>query len=156
PEAEELAGRHRLQHVDLGHRHLQDRQDPLQRVQGVWGVAGLQPVLEVAQLVDQLLEPQLVDLVDDDEQDLVVLLGVGPLRPQHLVERQVGAVGQGGGAVVVRGHGALTSTRWSRRVPGVWPPQARWAPIGTRIVAWQWLARPDKYGDPRHFGTYED
>ena len=36
--------------------------------------------LDGAQLVPELLEPELVDLVDDDEQQLVVLGTVGPLE----------------------------------------------------------------------------
>ena len=40
-------------------------------------VARLEPALQVAELVQELLEPQLVDLVDDDEQQLVVLVGLG-------------------------------------------------------------------------------
>ena len=46
--------------------------------------------------MQQLLEPQLVDLVDDDEEQLVVLLGARALRAQDVVERQVGRVGQRG------------------------------------------------------------
>ena len=42
------------------------------------GVARLQRALDGPQLVADLLEPQLVDLVDDDEQQLVVL---GAIRP---------------------------------------------------------------------------
>ena len=43
------------------------------------GVAGLQRPLDGEQLVAELLEPQLVDLVDDDEQQLIVLgLPSGP------------------------------------------------------------------------------
>ena len=41
------------------------------------------------ELVEQLLEPQLVDLVDDDEQQLVVLVGARPLGAEHLVEGEV-------------------------------------------------------------------
>jgi hypothetical protein len=99
PEPEELAGRHGLQHVDLRHSDLQDREDPLQGVEHVRGVAGGEPVLQPGQLVEELLEPQLVDLVDDDEQQLVVLVGPWSLRPEHLVQRQVRAVGHGGGVV---------------------------------------------------------
>jgi hypothetical protein len=34
--------------------------------------------------------------VDDDEEQLVVLAGPWALRAQHLVERQIGRVGEGG------------------------------------------------------------
>ena len=45
-------------------------------------------------LVQDLLEPQLVDLVDDHEQQLVVLAGARCLRGQQVVQTQVAAVGQ--------------------------------------------------------------
>lgn len=38
----------------------------------------------------------------------------------------------------------------------MWPPQASWSPIGTRIVSWRWLAVPDQYAGPRAFASYED
>ena len=95
-EAGELSRRHRLQHVDLGDDDLEDRQDPPQRVGGLGRVVGLQPALGVGDLVEELLEPQLVDLVDDDEQQLVVLVRAGALCAEHLVEREVGRVGQRG------------------------------------------------------------
>jgi hypothetical protein len=50
--------------------------------------------LEVDELVEQLLEPQLIDLMDDDEEDLVMLARAGALRPEDLVEGEVGGVGQ--------------------------------------------------------------
>ena len=82
-EAEELTRRHRLEHVDLGDGHLEDRAHPPQRVQHMRGVAVFEPSLEVVRLVEQLLEPQLVHLVDDDEQHLVVLVGTRVLRTQE-------------------------------------------------------------------------
>ena len=71
-------------------------------------VAGLEQRLGVAELVEQLLEPQLVDLVDDDEQQLVVLVRARPLGAEHLVERQVAGVGQRG----VAGRGIRHRRRW--------------------------------------------
>jgi hypothetical protein len=49
----------------------------------------------VVQLVQDLFEPQLVDLMDDDEQRLVVLklTGARLLERQELVELQVARVG---------------------------------------------------------------
>ena len=79
PEAEELAGRHRLQDVDLRDGHLEDREHAPQGVQHVGRVARHHPALQVGHLVQQLLEPQLVHLVDDDEQHLVVLVGARAL-----------------------------------------------------------------------------
>jgi hypothetical protein len=46
------------------------------------------------ELVQELLEPELVHLVDDDEEDLVVLVRAGPLRAEQLVQCQVGRVSQ--------------------------------------------------------------
>ena len=57
-----------------------------------------------AELVEQLLEPQLVDLVDDDEQQLVVLVRAWSLGAEHLVEREVAAVGEGWMPRRVVGH----------------------------------------------------
>ena len=105
PEPGELGRRHGLQHVELRHHDLQDGQRPAQRAHGVRRLAGLQLGLQPAELVQQLLEPQLVDLVDDDEQHLVVLGRPGLLRREHLVQPQVTGVGDG------LGHG------W-RTVPG--------------------------------------
>jgi len=95
PEPGELGRRHGLQDVQLRHHDLQDGQRPPQRAHGVRRLAGLELGLELAQLVQQLLEPQLVDLVDDDEQHLVVLTRPGLLRRQQLIEPQVSGVGDG-------------------------------------------------------------
>ena len=46
--------------------------------------------LQVAELVDQLLEPQLVDLVDDDEKDLArAFVHLGALGAEDLLEREI-------------------------------------------------------------------
>lgn len=47
-------------------------------------LVALQHVLEAAQLVESLLEPELVDLMNDDEEQLIVL---GAVR-EGLLERQ--------------------------------------------------------------------
>ena len=108
-EAGELARRHRLQHVDLGDDHLEDRQHPPQRVHDRRRVPVLEQLLGAAELVEELLEPQLVDLVDDDEQHLVVLVRPRALGAEHLVEGQVAGVGQRG---VAAGAGSVTAGRW--------------------------------------------
>ncbi len=95
PEPGELGRRHGLQHVQLRHHDLQDGQRPPQRAHGVRRLAGLQLGLELAQLVQQLLEPQLVDLVGDDEQHLVVLGRPGLLGREQLIQAQVAGVGDG-------------------------------------------------------------
>ena len=91
-----LERRHRLEHVDLGDDRLQDREDPLHRHERRTAVADLQPVLEPPELVQEHLEPELVHLVDDDEEQLVVL---GPLRQrllgrEEVVQVQVRRVGE--------------------------------------------------------------
>src|SRR3984957_16328146 len=95
PEPGELGRGHRLQHVELGHHGLQHGQHPAQRAHGVRRLARLELGLQPGQLVQQLLEPQLVDLVDDDEQHLVVLGRPGLLRREQLVQPQVAGVGDG-------------------------------------------------------------
>jgi hypothetical protein len=72
----------------------------------VRGVAVLQATLQVRALVQQLLEPELVDLVDDDEQELVVLGGARALGAQDLVEAEVRRVRQRRPLVA---HGALVT-----------------------------------------------
>jgi hypothetical protein len=72
----------------------------------VRGVAVLQATLQVRALVQQLLEPELVDLVDDDEQELVVLGGARALGAQDLVETEVRRVRQRRPLVA---HGALVT-----------------------------------------------
>ena len=94
-EGQELDGRHRLDHVELLDDELEDRQNALEGRERPRLVALLEHPLQVAELVDELLEPELVDLVDDDEQDLVVLVGVRPLGAEDLLERQVGRIRQG-------------------------------------------------------------
>ena len=88
---EELERRHRLQHVNLRHDHLEDREHALERVQRARRVPRFQQRVQVVQLVQHLLEPQLVHLVDDDEQGLVVLRPIGhrSLATEQLVEPQI-------------------------------------------------------------------
>ena len=97
PEGLELERRHGLEDVQLRDEHLQDGEDALHRVLDPRGVAGIQPPDHLIDLVEDLLEPQLVDLVDDDEEHLVVLgtRGSGALEREELVDGQVAAVGHG-------------------------------------------------------------
>jgi len=75
-----------------------------------------EPALQVRELVEQLLEPELVHLVDDDEEHLVVLVRARVLRPEDVVERQVGGVGEGGGSF---GHGRhLAGVSWTGMAVG--------------------------------------
>ena len=53
--------------------------------------------LQLRALVQQLLEPELVDLVDDDEEEFVVLRPPRArlLQPEQLVDLQVARIGNG-------------------------------------------------------------
>ena len=85
----------------------------------VWSACGAVAVLEarlqVRSLVQELLEPQLVDLVDDDEQELVVLVRARALGAQDLVEREVRRVRQ---RCPLIAHGALVTASKCRCAPG--------------------------------------
>ena len=72
-EGQELQRRHRLEDIDLGDERLEDLEHPVEQVQGAVRVTCLEGPLDTTQLMADLLEPELVDLVDDDEQQLVVL-----------------------------------------------------------------------------------
>ena len=68
-------------------------------------VTGFEQPLESAGLVEELLEPELVDLVDDDEEHLVMLGPVAErlLQLEELVHLEVGGVGQGIGRGAQKG-----------------------------------------------------
>src|SRR6185295_11463062 len=95
-EGQELERRHRLEDVELRHHHLQDRQDPLQRVLRAVRLVLLEQRAHAIELVEQLLEPQLVDLVNDDEQHLVVLVRARLLQGEKLVDLEIVRVGRRG------------------------------------------------------------
>ena len=88
-EGEELERRHRLEDVDLGDQRLEDLEDAVQQVEGGVRVAGLERRLHPEQFVPERLEPELVDLVDDDEQQLIVLGSLRPLGPLDLEREQL-------------------------------------------------------------------
>ena len=71
-----------------------------------------QQLRDAIELVQQLLEPELVDLVDDDEEQLVVFGPVGPrlLQREELVELQVVPVGDGRVGVVIDSSGTSRPT----------------------------------------------
>ena len=96
---------HRFQDVQLADERLEDHAHPFEQVQrGVQVVGGEQP-LDAIQFVQQLLEPQLVNLMDHDKEHLVVFLGIGlhTLRVQQRVEIEVAGVSH-------LGHRVLTTT----------------------------------------------
>src|SRR5262245_64739328 len=97
-EAEELERGHGLEHVDLSHHDLEDREHALQRVLRAHLVPPLEEPLQIVELVEHLLEPELVDLMDDDEEHLVVLVGQGLLLREELVELEIGGIGHAQGS----------------------------------------------------------
>ena len=102
-EREELERRHGLEDVQLRDHDLQDRQDPFQRVLRTVRFVAFEPLTNAVELVQQLLEPELVDLMDDDEEELVVLRSCRSrlLQREQLVDLQVARIRDGG-----VGHGA--------------------------------------------------
>ena len=75
----ELERRHRLQHVELGDQRLEDLEDPGETVVTLGGGVIVERPGERVEFVQYLLEPQFVDLMNDDEEGLVVfgLAGLG-------------------------------------------------------------------------------
>src|SRR5689334_16858605 len=114
PEREEVERRDRLQHIDLGHECLEDGEDALQRGSREWRVVRAQERLQIVELVQHLLEPELVDLMDDDEERFVVLelARTGSLERQQLLEPQVTRIGDGHSTAVASiDTSALESTK---------------------------------------------
>jgi hypothetical protein len=66
------------------------------------GIAILERALESAGLVKDLLEPEFIDLVDDNEEHLVVFGTVGnwTLGGQEFFEMEVFAVGESHAAII--------------------------------------------------------
>src|SRR2546426_6870787 len=95
-ERQELERCHGFEDVDLRHHDLEHGEDALQGVQGARRLVAAQQRLEVAELVEHLLEPQLIHLMDDDKEHLVVLRSCRPrlLQGQELLELEVVRVGQ--------------------------------------------------------------
>jgi hypothetical protein len=96
-EAEELERRHRFEDVELRDHDLEDRQDPFQRVLRAVRFVRFEELHDAIELVQQFLEPELVDLVDDDEQRLVVFWSRGArlLQRQEIVELEIALVCRG-------------------------------------------------------------
>ena len=98
-EIEEICRRHRLEHVELGDQQLEDLVDARERVHDarhrlVVHRIGRKVPLDAVELVQHLLEPKLVGLVDDDEQHLVmhrrpVLRALGNLQGQQPIDLQI-------------------------------------------------------------------
>ena len=89
-ELEEALGPHRLEHLELLEQQPLDRHDATQPRRGDVRAAVGQLVARRDQLVQHQLEPELVGLVDDDEQQLVVCARRERLlQPQQVVDQQV-------------------------------------------------------------------
>ncbi len=94
-ERQELERRHRFEDVQLGDQYLEDGEDPLQRMPHAMRLVASKQRRDVIEFVQQLLEPQLVHLVDDDEQQLVVLWRTRSrlLQREQRIDVQVALVG---------------------------------------------------------------
>ena len=123
----ELERGHRLEDVELRDQHLQDGEDALQGVLGAGGVVGVEQHADAVELVEDFLEPQLVDLVDDDEEQLVMFRSVGArlLQGQQLIDFQVGVVGDR----AFHATGSISCDGWHRTVAiGARPQHQGWWP----------------------------
>ena len=70
-EGDERHGGHRLQYVELTDQRLHQGSHAFEARNGAVQIVGGELPLDRVELPQQLLEPQLVDLMDDDEQQLV-------------------------------------------------------------------------------------
>ena len=93
-EGQKVLGGHRLKHGDLLHQQVLDHLDAGQRVPRRTQLLGLDGAAHPLQLMDQHLEPELVDLVDHDEEQLIVGLGQPLLQLEQLGDAQVGVVAE--------------------------------------------------------------
>src|SRR5258708_8952266 len=91
---EESLRRHRLQDIDLLDEKLFDDVDALQVMKRKEHVVGIDSVARGRQLEEHDLEPQLVDLVGDDEKQLVMLGAQPVLKLEELRHLEVCAVGE--------------------------------------------------------------
>jgi hypothetical protein len=84
-----------LEDVDLLDHDLHDRPRPFEGGDGAVQPVGTEVVLDLVELVEQQLEPELVGLVADDEDHLVVLgrLRARHLQSQELIEMEVAGIG---------------------------------------------------------------
>ena len=83
----------RREHVPAQRHHRLDAGDAGEILVDLDQLVGADQRTRQPQLVDGLLEPELLGLVDDDEQQLVMMIGDRVLGVEQLVERQILAVG---------------------------------------------------------------
>src|SRR5688572_3772999 len=93
---EEIHGRHGLEHGDLGHEDPLDLVAAAQEPEADEHMITIEMAHDRVELVKELLEPELVDLMDDDEERLVVLRRIGPelLQRNEIVNAQIAAVAE--------------------------------------------------------------
>ena len=100
------------------------------------GVARFQSSLKSGELVQNLLKPQFIDLVDRDEEQLIVLrsLRKGLLECEQLIDLQIGRVGNGF-VVIGSGHQVtlLSEAPTSRYAPDSISPRKRSNPSHTSV-----------------------
>lgn len=112
-------GRQRFEDIDLADQRFQDRSAALEGGNAAVEVAAAQVVGDFLQFVQQQLEPQLVDLVNDDEEHLVVL---GRLRQRSLEDEQFVEFEIAG---ISKRHDRVRRLRPSAGVETAAPEQAR-------------------------------
>jgi hypothetical protein len=91
PEFGEVLRRQGLERGELRRDDAHERVDPSHAEQGELRLAPLEHVDQCVELVEDLLEPELTRLMNDDEQQLVGVRwdGAGMLQREQLVEREV-------------------------------------------------------------------
>src|SRR5437868_14659449 len=94
-ELREALRRKRLQRRQLAGDDVNQRIDSSDRRERAEGVAVLEQPNQSIELVQYELEPELTGLMDDDEKQLVGMLGLRArtLKAEKLVEREVGRIG---------------------------------------------------------------
>src|SRR5947199_3429435 len=87
---------HRLENVHLRHQRLHDCPYPLERMNRPEEIARGEISPYFLELMEQLLEPELVGLMNDNEQHLVVLGGAGTwlLKRAQLLKIEIACVSQ--------------------------------------------------------------
>ena len=95
-ELEEIVRRHRLEHGELLDQQALDLDAAAEEAVRLERVVGVEQRDDRVELVQDLLEPELVDLVDDDEEELVVVrrIGLRVLQAEQIVEPEIAAVAE--------------------------------------------------------------
>jgi hypothetical protein len=93
----ELQRRHSLEHIDLLDTGFHDGANPTEKGKRSVSVTVFQSGLQSRKLVENLLEPELIDLMNGDEQQLIVLRAIGEwlLQRQEFIDLEIGRIGDG-------------------------------------------------------------